>query len=130
MQIERYTGDPAASSRPPIRARCPPAWCGTCSAGRTSTTGIRRLADGSIQAQKPGGWGKSVHAERLVAVVSVNELNRQGKPHRTGYIGRFRYSDVRIDDEGIRLCLEEQVAGAVNVPKSGKPKARRGRGSY
>jgi hypothetical protein len=53
-----------------------------------------------------------------------------GKPHRVGYVGRFRIANVRLDDAGLHLELVEQVARAVNpLPVNGR-KARRGRGSY
>jgi hypothetical protein len=139
MRIERYTGEPGSFLAIADAGEVFPCLVRALQHGQDyHDPGIRRLPDGTIQAQKPGGWGKLVHAERLVAllessdtaVVSVSELNRQGKPHRAGYVGRFCYSDLRIDGEGIRLRLKEQVARAVNIPKSSKPKVRRGRGSY
>jgi hypothetical protein len=64
------------------------------------------------------------------AVVTVEAFDRDAKPHRVGYIGRFRIANARIDSDGLRLDLLEQVARAVNVPPAKTPKARRGRGSY
>jgi hypothetical protein len=64
------------------------------------------------------------------AVVTVDAIDKNGKPHRVGYIGRFRIADFRLDADGLHLTLVEQVARAVNVPPAKTPKARRGRGSY
>jgi hypothetical protein len=61
------------------------------------------------------------------AVITSSALAQDGKPFRDGYIGRFRIANFRIDAEGLKGDLIEQVARAVNVPTGGpRPKARRG----
>jgi hypothetical protein len=64
------------------------------------------------------------------AVVTVDALASDGKPHRVGYAGRFRIANARLDDGGLYLELVEQVARAVNVPPAEPRRGRRGRGSF
>jgi hypothetical protein len=64
------------------------------------------------------------------AVVTVDAHDGSGKPHRVGYIGRFRIANARLDDGGLYLEVVEQVARAVNVPPVKGPRFKRGRGSY
>jgi hypothetical protein len=64
------------------------------------------------------------------AVLTADAEDSDGKPHRVGYVGRFRIANVRLDDAGLHLELVEQVARAVNPLSVNGRKARRGRGSY
>jgi hypothetical protein len=139
MRIERYRGEPGSSLVTTDTGDVFPCLVRDLQHGQDyRDPGIRRLPDGTIEALTKRGWGRSVYIEELVAklesgdtaVVSVNKINQRGNPRRDGYLGRFRFSDLRIDGEALLLRLGEQVARAVNVPKSSKPKVRRGRGSY